>query len=209
MTAHDTRPDGGQLVPSASAMRHVLGHFCTGVAVITGHDGQSPHGFTCQSITSVSLEPPYISFCPANTSSSWPVIRQTGAVCVNILAADQLSQHPGWYENLPGAALLETFANAPVPPNPLDAAPDPQSRTLLALALQHHEDPAEVSSRDQPQTMTERVENALHALESRSLERRQREIRSLIAEADRRGDQTILAQLTAEKLQIDRALRQR
>jgi DNA primase len=126
-----------------------------------------------------------------------------------ILAADQLSQHPEWYENLPAAAILETLSNASVPPNPLDAAPDPQSRTLLALALQHHEDPVEASSRDQPQTMTEQVENALHALESRRLERRQREIRSLIAEADRRGDQTILTQLTAEKLQIDRTLRQR
>jgi DNA primase len=57
--------------------------------------------------------------------------------------------------------------------------------------------------------MTEQVENALHSLESRRLERRQREIRSLIAEADRRADQTMLTQLTAEKLQIDRALRQR
>jgi DNA primase len=126
-----------------------------------------------------------------------------------IVAADQLSQHPEWYENLPSAAVLESLANAPVPPNPLDAAPDPQSRTLLALALQHHEDPAESTSRDQPQTMTEQVENALHALESRRLERRQREIRSLIAEADRRGDQAILSQLTAEKVQIDRTLRQR
>ncbi|MBN9615553.1 MAG: DNA primase [Acidobacteriales bacterium 59-55] len=126
-----------------------------------------------------------------------------------ILAADQLSQHPEWYENLPAAAVLEALANAPVPPNPLDAAPDSPSRTLLALALQQQEDHVESSSREQPQTMAEQVENALHALESRRLERRQREIRSLIAEADRRGDQAILGQLTAEKLQIDRALRQR
>jgi len=126
-----------------------------------------------------------------------------------ILAADQLSQHPEWYENLPAAAVLEALANAAVPSNPLDAAPDAPSRTLLALVLQHPEDPAESSSREQPQTMAEQVENALHALESRRLERRQREIRSLIAEADRRGDQAILGQLTAEKLQIDRALRQR
>ncbi len=126
-----------------------------------------------------------------------------------ILASDQLSQHPEWYENLPAAAVLEALATAPVPANPLDAASDPPSRTLLALALQHHEDPVEANSRDHPQTMTEQVENALHALESRRLERRQREIRSLIAEADRRGDQAILTQLTAEKLQIDRALRQR
>jgi DNA primase len=126
-----------------------------------------------------------------------------------ILAADQLSQHPEWYENLPAAAVLEALANASVPSNPLDAAPDAPSRTLLALVLQHPEDPAESNSREQPQTMAEQVENALHALESRRLERRQREIRSLIAEADRRGDQAILCQLTAEKLQIDRALRQR
>ena len=56
--------------------------------------------------------------------------------------------------------------------------------------------------------MTEKVENALHNLERRRLERRQREVRSLMAEADRRGDTAMLAQLTAEKLQIDRKLRQ-
>ncbi|GAA1650523.1 monooxygenase [Mycolicibacterium murale] len=70
-------------------MRRVLGHFCTGVAVITGMDGSGPVGFTCQSVTSVSLDPPYISFCPANTSSSWPKIRETGSVCVNVLSAGQ------------------------------------------------------------------------------------------------------------------------
>jgi len=70
-------------------MRHVLGHFCTGVAVITGHDGTGPLGFTCQSVTSVSLDPPYVSFCPASSSSSWPLIRRTGRLAVNILAHDQ------------------------------------------------------------------------------------------------------------------------
>jgi DNA primase len=126
-----------------------------------------------------------------------------------VLAANQLSEHPEWYENLPAAFVMERLANAPVPPNPLDAAPDAQSRTLLALALQHHEDPEVADARSDAQSMSEQVEHALHALETRRLERRQREIRTLIAEADRRGDQAILAQLTSEKLQIDRALRQR
>ena len=45
--------------------------------------------FTCQSVTSVSLDPPYISFCPARTSTSWPMMRDIGALCVNILAHDQ------------------------------------------------------------------------------------------------------------------------
>jgi DNA primase len=56
--------------------------------------------------------------------------------------------------------------------------------------------------------MTEQVENALYALEQRHLERRQRELRTFIAEADRRGDQEMLKKLTAEKLQIDRKLRE-
>ena len=80
---------GNLLTPLAPAMRRVLGHFCTGIAVITAHDGNRPLGFTCQSVTSVSLEPPYISFCPASLSTSWPLIRAVGTVCVNVLAAEQ------------------------------------------------------------------------------------------------------------------------
>ncbi len=120
-------------------------------------------------------------------------------------AADQLTQHPEWFDTLPSAAVLEALANAPAPPNPLDAAPDQQSRVLLARALQHDED---TSSNSKEQSMTEQVENALHTLERRQLERRQREVRTLLAEADRRGDQDMLLKLTAEKLQIDRNLRQ-
>jgi 3-hydroxy-9,10-secoandrosta-1,3,5(10)-triene-9,17-dione monooxygenase reductase component len=75
--------------PNPVTMRTVLGHFCTGVAVITGHDGDRPVGFACQSVTSVSLDPPYVSFCPAHTSGSWPVIRATGRLCINILSDDQ------------------------------------------------------------------------------------------------------------------------
>lgn len=75
--------------PDSVTMRTVLGHFCTGIAVVTGHDEERPYGFACQSVTSVSLAPPYVSFCPASTSSSWPAIRETGRVCINVLAADQ------------------------------------------------------------------------------------------------------------------------
>lgn len=80
---------GGLITPAAPEMRRVLGHFCTGIAVITAHDGTRPIGFTCQSVTSVSLDPPYISFCPSNSSTSWPLIRAVGGLCVNILATDQ------------------------------------------------------------------------------------------------------------------------
>jgi DNA primase len=117
-----------------------------------------------------------------------------------ILAAGQLSHHPEWYDSLPSAALLEALSSAPAPANPLDAAPDQPSHVLLARALEH--------SDSNTQSMTEQVENALYALEHRHLERRQRELRTFIAEADRRGDQEMLKKLTAEKLQIDRKLRE-
>jgi DNA primase len=120
-----------------------------------------------------------------------------------ILAAEQLSHHPEWYDSLPSAALLESLSHAPAPANPLDAAPDQHSHVLLVTALQHADDS---SSNTQP--MTEQVENALHTLEHRHLERRQRELRTFIAEADRRGDQEMLKKLTSEKLQIDRKLRE-
>ncbi|MEO8870553.1 MAG: toprim domain-containing protein, partial [Granulicella sp.] len=119
------------------------------------------------------------------------------------LAADQLIEHPEWYQSLPSAGLLEALSNAAVPPNPLDAAPDQASRAMLASVLMQTDDAAEHSQ----QTMTAQVENALHTLERQRLERRQRELRAQIAEADRRGDQAMLTQLTMEKLQIDRALR--
>jgi flavin reductase (DIM6/NTAB) family NADH-FMN oxidoreductase RutF len=67
----------------------VLSHFATGVVVICGHDGARPLGFTCQSLVSVSLDPPYISFCPAKTSRTWPRLRAVGDICVNILAHHQ------------------------------------------------------------------------------------------------------------------------
>jgi 3-hydroxy-9,10-secoandrosta-1,3,5(10)-triene-9,17-dione monooxygenase reductase component len=69
-------------------MRHVLGHFASGIVVITAMTADGPAGFTCQSFSSLSLEPPLVAFSPARTSSTWPRIRGTGHFCVNVLADD-------------------------------------------------------------------------------------------------------------------------
>ncbi|MGC0239431.1 flavin reductase family protein [Arthrobacter sp. SD76] len=66
-------------------MREILGHFCTGLTIITSSTEQGPVGFTCQSFSSLSLEPPLIAFNPSRSSSTWPTIRTTGKFCVNIL----------------------------------------------------------------------------------------------------------------------------
>ena len=73
-------------VPSA-VMREVLGHFVTGIVVITAVGPAGPLGFTCQSFASLSLDPPLVSFAPARSSTTWPGIREVGAFCVNVLAA--------------------------------------------------------------------------------------------------------------------------
>lgn len=69
--------------------RQVLGHFPTGVTVITGKASDGPVGLAVGSFSSVSLDPPLVGFFAAKASTSWPRIRDTGAFCVNILAADQ------------------------------------------------------------------------------------------------------------------------
>ncbi|WP_439816463.1 flavin reductase family protein [Zavarzinia sp. CC-PAN008] len=69
--------------------RDVLSRFCSGVVIITGLDEGKAVGFAAQSFTSVSLDPPLVAFCPANTSSTWPRIRKAGKFCINILREDQ------------------------------------------------------------------------------------------------------------------------
>jgi 3-hydroxy-9,10-secoandrosta-1,3,5(10)-triene-9,17-dione monooxygenase reductase component len=69
--------------------RSVLGHFCTGIAIVTGIDGGEPVGLTCQSFTSISLDPPLVAFVPAKSSTSWPRIQPSGVFCVNLLTEDQ------------------------------------------------------------------------------------------------------------------------
>jgi flavin reductase (DIM6/NTAB) family NADH-FMN oxidoreductase RutF len=69
--------------------RQVLGHFPTGVTVITAIDDGAPVGMAIGSFASLSLDPPEVLFCPAKASSSWPKIQAAGKFCVNILAEDQ------------------------------------------------------------------------------------------------------------------------
>ncbi len=72
--------------------RRVLGNFATGVTVVTAPaaDGEAgPAGFACQSFSSLSLDPPLVSFMVARTSTTWPRIARAGVFCVNVLGADQ------------------------------------------------------------------------------------------------------------------------
>ena len=69
--------------------REVLGHFGSGVVVVSATVDRHPLGLTCQSFASVSLDPPLVSFAVSRTSKRYPRIRDTGRFCVNVLAEDQ------------------------------------------------------------------------------------------------------------------------
>ena len=74
--------------PDAASLRTVLGHFATGVAIITAVDGEEPVGMACNSFTSVSLEPQLVLFCAAKSSTTWPRIQAAEKWAANILAED-------------------------------------------------------------------------------------------------------------------------
>lgn len=66
-------------------LRSVLGHFATGLTIITAATKNGPAGFTCQSFASLSLDPALVAFSPARTSSTWPLLRAAGRFTINIL----------------------------------------------------------------------------------------------------------------------------
>ncbi len=69
--------------------RHVLGHFASGVVVVTAQGNGRPVGITCQSFSSLSLDPPLVLFCTRKASWAWARIWEAGHFCVNILGEDQ------------------------------------------------------------------------------------------------------------------------
>jgi 3-hydroxy-9,10-secoandrosta-1,3,5(10)-triene-9,17-dione monooxygenase reductase component len=76
------------LPPDPATFRTVLGHFATGVAIVTAMDGNEPVGMACNSFTSVSLEPALVLFCAAKSSTTWPRIQAAGKWAANILEED-------------------------------------------------------------------------------------------------------------------------
>jgi DNA primase len=113
------------------------------------------------------------------------------------MASDALAAQPAWFEHLSSFAALQALS-ARQARDPMDVVEDEAQRTLLAETLLAETRPPEESE----------VESAIQEIHERAIERRQRELRALIAEAERRSDHAELALLTQQKLDLDRALRQ-
>ncbi|NMM43317.1 flavin reductase family protein [Rhodospirillaceae bacterium KN72] len=73
-----------------AALRRAFGVYPTGVTVITTVTEQgAPVGFTANSFTSVSLDPPLLLVCPSLSLGCYPAFSACARFAVNVLAEDQ------------------------------------------------------------------------------------------------------------------------
>ena len=79
--------------------RHVIGHFASGVTVLTTRGDDQDFGATASAVSSLSLEPPMLLVCLDQRSSTQEAIHATGRFAVNILDENQ------------GAGVAERFAS--------------------------------------------------------------------------------------------------
>lgn len=71
-------------------LRRVMGHFATGVTVITTRSNEDKiYGLTANAFTSVSLEPPLLLICVDKKAESYPYFEESKVFTVNILADEQ------------------------------------------------------------------------------------------------------------------------
>lgn len=110
--------DDPEAVARARRFRDVLGRFASGVTVVTSMSGGQPVGMTCQSFSSVSLDPPLVLFVPARTSRAWPLMQRSGKFAVNFLGADQAE-----LSNTMASRGVDKFADVPWQPSPVTGSP--------------------------------------------------------------------------------------
>ena len=72
--------------------RDIIGHFASGVTVITALDDGQPFGTTASAVSSLSLEPPMVLICLNKTSSTENAIASSQRFAVNILGEDQADE---------------------------------------------------------------------------------------------------------------------
>ncbi|MFJ6901997.1 flavin reductase family protein [Streptomyces hokutonensis] len=89
MTDQITGPGPGRTIDQHE-FRTTMGNFASGLTVVAGLDLTGrPTGLTCQSFSSLSVEPPLVLVCIGLGSTSWPLIEPTGRFGISILAEEQ------------------------------------------------------------------------------------------------------------------------
>jgi flavin reductase (DIM6/NTAB) family NADH-FMN oxidoreductase RutF len=109
----------------SNEFRDVIGHFASGVTIITATDGGQPVGTTASAVSSLSLEPPMLLACMNKASATGQAISVNGRFAVNILSERQ-------------AALAQRFATkAPDKFDGIAWVPSPAGMPFLDDALAH------------------------------------------------------------------------
>lgn len=97
--------------------RQVLGHFLSGVTVLTVRDGATVRGMTASAFTSLSLDPPLVLACVAKKAHLHEHLSAGGRFAVSMLAADQawVSNHFAGYGKPDDVVVFdEAFGATPV-----------------------------------------------------------------------------------------------
>lgn len=88
-------PDGSQIIETVTppedhrALRDAFGRFTTGVTVVTTAGPEGPVGFTANSFSSLSLDPPLVLWSPAKSSRRFGVFAGAAVYAIHVLADDQ------------------------------------------------------------------------------------------------------------------------
>jgi flavin reductase (DIM6/NTAB) family NADH-FMN oxidoreductase RutF len=104
----------------ADLFRRLLRRHAAAVVVVTA-PGEPPAGFTATSFTSVSLDPPLVSFCLAHTASTFAAVHAAETIAVHVLAQgqeqvartfatsgiDRFAAHGRWRPGPQGVPLLD------------------------------------------------------------------------------------------------------
>lgn len=105
--------------------RDVMGHYPTGVVVVTAIVDDEPIGMVVGTFSSVSLEPPLVSFMPMRTSGTYAKLREAESICISVFAHDQLQ-------------VCRTLASKdPEKFNKVEWSPAPNGAPKIADAVAH------------------------------------------------------------------------
>lgn len=103
--------------PAARSFRDVVGLFATGVAVIVTERHGEVHAMTANAVSSVSLDPMLILFCPSKKSQMGASVDEVRTFSVNFLRSDQQAQSTyfagGWKAPSPPSFRFVRTQNTP------------------------------------------------------------------------------------------------
>ena len=96
-------------VATPDLFRELLSNFATGITVVTALEPSgAPHGMTASAVASLSLEPPLVLVCVDRTADLHPILSETDAFALSVLAADQEQLSRRFAEDRP-----DRFAGVP------------------------------------------------------------------------------------------------